>query len=229
MSGFYRQGWQKNRAGWIGSALLHAAFLGLILFWSLAHPARSVAPLKAILIDLVKAPALVSAAPGGTAALRAPPRQAVAPKRVGESPAAVKPPTDDVEARIQALANLRQAQGPLLATDNGGAGYGRGAGDGYALADFVRAQILRKWWPALESDAARGTPVAIKLKLDRAGVISDIRIVDQQRFATDKQFRGMALSARNAAMLASPIPLPPGKYDAVTEVSITLDPRAVLR
>ena len=59
-------------------------------------------------------------------------------------------------------------------------------------------------------------------------MISDVRIVDQQRFNNDKLFHGMALSARNAAILASPIPLPPGKYDAVMNIAITFDPKAVL-
>jgi hypothetical protein len=68
----------------------------------------------------------------------------------------------------------------------------------------------------------------MRLKMTRAGVISDIRIVDQQRFNNDKLFHSMALSARNAAILASPIPLPPGKYDAVMDIAITLDPKAVL-
>ena len=71
--------------------------------------------------------------------------------------------------------------------------------------------------------------MAIRLKMTRAGVISDVEIVDQNRFVTDKLFRGMALSARNAAMLASPISLPPGKYDAVMNIAITLDPKSVLR
>jgi hypothetical protein len=64
--------------------------------------------------------------------------------------------------------------------------------------------------------------------MTRQGVISDVRITDQQRFNSDKLFRGMALSARNAAMLASPIPLPPGHYDAVMNIAVTLDPKAVL-
>jgi hypothetical protein len=64
--------------------------------------------------------------------------------------------------------------------------------------------------------------------MNRQGEISDVRITDQQRFNTDKLFRSMALSARNAAILASPIPLPPGHYDAVMNISITLDPKAVL-
>ena len=48
-------------------------------------------------------------------------------------------------------------------------------------------------------------------------------------FANDGQFHALALSARNAAQLASPIQLPPGTYPATTEIAITLDPKAVLR
>ena len=61
--------------------------------------------------------------------------------------------------------------------------------------------------------------------MSRAGQMSDIRIVDQARFNTDKLFHDMALSARNAALIASPIPLPPGHYDAVTEIASRSIPR----
>ena len=126
------------------------------------------------------------------------------------------------------MAQLRAPDTALPAPDNGaGAGNGTGGGN-YTLADFVRAQILRRWWPQLESDAERGMPVAIKLKLSRNGVIFDVEIVDQLRFTNDKLFRSMALSARNAALLASPIALPPGHYEAVMDIALTLDPKAVL-
>jgi len=46
------------------------------------------------------------------------------------------------------------------------------------------------------------------------------------RFVNDKLFRNMAISARNAAELASPISLPPGHYDAVMNIAITLDPKS---
>ena len=138
------------------------------------------------------------------------------------------PPPDALEARIAALADLSAPASALPAPDNDGTAGGGGNGGGYALADFVRAQILRRWWPDLDTGAARGMPVALRLKMTRAGVISDVRILDQQRFNTDKLFHGMALSARNAAILASPIPLPPGKYDAVMDIAITFDPKAVL-
>ena len=220
--------WQENRAGLTGSLLLHLALVLLALWWGMTHPLAHRPPLKAMLVDLVAAPTVVPGPPGGAETpLRAP--APTAPKVQGVRPKASTPPPDELESRIAALAQLRAPDAALPAAENGASsGTGNGGG-GYSLADFVRAQILRRWWPQLDGDASGGMPVAIRLKLSRAGVISDVEIVDQNRFATDKLFRGMALSARNAAMLASPISLPPGKYDAVMDIAITLDPKSVLR
>jgi hypothetical protein len=219
--------WQENRTGLAASVLLHGLVLALWLLWSGQHPAQPAPPLKAMLVDLVNLPVVAPGTPGG-APVVARPREALAPKPLGVNPKGAMPPPDAMEARIAAMANLTAPASALPAPDNDGTAAGAGDGGGYALADFVRSQILRRWWPKLESDAERGTPVAIRLKMTRDGVISDVRILDQQRFDHDKLFHNMALSARNAALLASPIPLPPGKYDAVMEIAITLDPRAVL-
>ena len=219
--------WEENRLGLAGSLLLHLLVILTSLWWGLHHPVLRAPPLKAMLVDLVAAPAPLPGPPGrASAPLRAP--VPAAPKRQGVRPKAVTPPPDELEARIARMAELSAPDTALPAADNG-AGEGQGNGGGYALADFVRAQILRRWWPTIDSQAQRGTPVAITLKLSRRGVISDVRIVDQARFVNDKLFREMALSARNAALLASPISLPPGRYDAVMNIAITLDPRAVLK
>ena len=45
----------------------------------------------------------------------------------------------------------------------------------------------------------------------------------------DKVFRNMALSARDAALLASPILIPGVKYEKTQTLTINLDPKAVLR
>ena len=219
--------WQENRAGVTGSVLLHLFFLLLALWWGVTHPVARQPPLKAMLVDIVAAPANVPGPSGGAQTpLRAP--IPAAPKLEGVKPKAETPPPDELESRIAQMAQLRAPDTALPAPDNG-AGAGNGPGGGrYTLADFVRAQILRRWWPQLKSDAGHAMPVAIKLKLSRSGVISDVEIVDQQRFINDKLFREMALSARNAALLASPIALPPGHYEAVMDIALTLDPRAVL-
>jgi hypothetical protein len=219
--------WHENRAGLAGSVLLHVLFVAVILWWGITHPVIRQPPLKAMLVDLVAQPIAVPGPSGGSRAVLHAPLPA-APKIKGVRPKAVTPPPDEMEARIARMAQLAAPDTALPAADNG-AGAGEGNGGGYQLADFVRAQILRRWWPQLDSEAKRGVAVAIRLKLSRTGVISDVEIVDQARYVNDKLFRGMAISARNAALLASPIALPPGHYDAVMDITITLDPRAVLR
>ncbi len=219
--------WRENRAGLTGSLLLHGLGLALWLNWSLVHPKPTPPPLKAMLVDLVQMP-VIAKGPAGGALEQNKPRPAIAPRVIGVKPQATSPVPDELEARIARMAQLQTPASALPAPDNDGAAYDAGSGGGYALADFVRAQILRRWWPDLTSDSARGMPVALRLQMTRAGVISDVRITDQERFNTDKLFREMAISARNAAMLASPIPLPPGRYNAVMDISIVLDPKAVL-
>ena len=220
--------WRRDGKGFAVSLALHLAAALLFLWWHMGHPVPVHPPRDAMMVDLVSQPVIAPGRAGGASApVRAPER--TAPRVTGVKPQATTPPPDELEARIHGMASLTAPDTALPAADNDGYGGGAGDGGGYALADFVRAQILRRWWPALQSDAARGVPVAIKLKMSRSGTLSDIRIVDQARFNSDKQFHDMALSARNAALNASPLSLPPGHYEAMTEISITLDPRAVLR
>ena len=227
------QNWRLNGRGLAASALLHLAFVLLLLWWHFSHPLVQNPPLKTTMVDLVTVPVIApktTLGPAGGSAARvhtAAPR--TTPKPLGVTPKAVTPPPDALEARIRGFANLSAPDTALPSPDNDGPSAGAGSGGGYALADFVRAQILRRWWPDLGIDAARGMAIAMTLKMTRYGVISDVRVVDQQRFVTDKVFRNMAISARNAAANASPIALPPGHYDAVMDIAITLDPKAVLR
>ena len=218
--------WRDGR-GFAVSLLLHLAAL-LLLWWHFSHAVRPSPPLVATMVELVNQPVIAPGTAGGAALpLHAPER--TAPRVTGVTPKAPTLPPDELEARIRGLASLSAPDTALPAPDNDGYGGGNGSGGGYALADFVRAQILRRWWPSLGQDAARGVVVTLRLKMSRTGQLSDIRIVDQARFNTDKIFHDMALSARNAALNASPLALPPGHYDAVTTLDITLDPKAVLR
>ena len=138
-----------------------------------------------------------------------------------------------MSAKLRALAQLQTPDAALPNADNNaapGAGSGSGGGEGnYALKDFIRAQILRRWLPDLDVPGARNMPVEVRVRLLSSGVIDQVTILDQQRFNDDKIFRNMALSARDAALLASPIQLPPGHYQKVTVLTIDLDPKAVLR
>jgi hypothetical protein len=225
----------RLREEWGGMALSLALHVLLLLaaLWFLAHRPHAEPQAPVLPIELVVAEETSAPGPSATAAAparsQARPVQDSTPVVRGTRPDSVKPPVDEMTARLQALAQLRQPDSALPRADNDGPG-GNGSGAGsYSLKDFVRAQILRRWLPDLSIPGARDLPVLVRVKLLRTGIIDDVEILDQKRFVTDKPFRNMALSARNAALLASPIEMPPGKYERVQMLTIDLDPRAVLR
>jgi outer membrane biosynthesis protein TonB len=216
------------------SLLLHSLLL-LTALWYVAHrPALTDNQLHALPVELVIGGTMgqqASTAPATRLQIARPHPQS-APQPEGVSPTGTKQPEDELSARLRALAQLRTPDTPLPNADNsaapGGAGSGEGEGN-YALKDFIRAQILRRWLPDLTIAGARDMPVVVRLRLLRSGVIEDVDIADKNRFHTDRVFRDMALSARDAALLASPIQWPGGLTQKSQTLTITLDPKAVLR
>jgi hypothetical protein len=216
------------------SLLLHG-LLVLLALWYLAHrPSLNETQLHVLPVELVIGGTMGQTASTAPAAHLqvARPRPESAPVAEGTSPNGTKQPEDELSARLRALAQLKTPETALPNADNsaapGGAGSGEGEGN-YALKDFIRAQILRRWLPDLSIPGARNMPVLVRVRLLKSGVIDDVTIVDQERFHTDKIFRDMALSARDAALLASPIAWPQGHYDKTQTLTIDLDPKAVLR
>ena len=227
---------RQIREQWGGiafSAALHGVLV-LALIWYLANrPVLEETVFRTLPVDLVIGGTMGQDSSAPAARVQAARPQAdSAPVPSGTRPDSVREAVDPMTARLQALAQLRGADTALPNADTGSASGSGGAGGGdgnYALKDFVRAQILRRWLPDLDIAGARNLPVVVEVRLLRSGVIDDVRIVDQARFHNDGAFRNMALSARNAALLASPIQLPPGRYDRVTVLNIDLDPKAALR
>ncbi len=155
-----------------------------------------------------------------------------APVPEGVSPKARASPKDELSAKLRALAQLKTPDAALPNADNAAAPGGGGGGEGegnYALKDFIRAQILRRWLPDLSLPGARNMPVQLRIRLLKGGAIEDVAILDQERFHTDRIFRDMALSARDAALLASPIQAPSLRLERNQTLTIDLDPKAVLR
>ncbi|MBV9548846.1 MAG: hypothetical protein JO256_04140 [Alphaproteobacteria bacterium] len=220
----------RDRPGWALSLVLHLG-MSLLALWYLAARPLLAPPSRTFPVDLVT----LSPAPGASGALPAPrpgapkPRPAAAPHPEGVRPEAVQQPLDELSAKLRALAQLSAPETSLAAGGgNGDAGVGSGNG-GYALRDFIRAQILRRWLPALSDATSRATMVRLRLNVSNGGIISDVVIADGPRFRTDAIFHGMALSARNAALLASPIQMPPGNWPKVIPLEIDLDPKAALQ
>jgi hypothetical protein len=229
---------RTERRDWKGpafSALLHGLLL-LLAVWYVAHrPQLQETALRAMPVELILGGSFgqKDAHPAIRVQI-AHPHTESAPVPEGVSRKGTKQPEDELSARLRALAQLQAPDARLPNADNtaapGGAG-GDGGGEGnYALKDFIRAQILRRWLPDMTIEGAHNMPVEVRVRMLSNGVIDDVLILDQERFHTDNVFRNMALSARDAALLASPIQLPPGgKYKKETVLTIDLDPKAVLR
>jgi hypothetical protein len=223
------------------SLLLHGLLL-LLALWYLAHrPIIDQTQLRAFPVELVIGGTMSQgASPTQAARLQvAPPHPESTPVPQGVRPNAIKDLEDELSAKLRAMAQLKTPDAALPNADNsaashdavandGGGGDGTGEGN-YALKDFIRAQILRRWLPDLSIPGARDMPVLVRIRLLKNGVIDDVTIVDQQRFHDDRVFRNMALSARDAALLASPIQIPGVKYEKTQTLTINLDPKAVLR
>ena len=228
---------RTQRRDWKGptlSVLLHSLLL-LLALWYVAHrPAMRDQAIRALPVELILGGSLGQNDSHPAVRVEvARPHPESAPVPEGVSPKGTKQPEDELSAKLRALAQLQTPDAALPNADNNaapGAGSGSGGGEGnYALKDFIRAQILRRWLPDLDVPGARNMPVEVRVRLLSSGVIDQVTILDQQRFNDDKIFRNMALSARDAALLASPIQIPGARYEKSQTLTIDLDPKAVLR
>jgi hypothetical protein len=216
------------------SVLLHGLLVLLALWYVARRPEMQQTQFRTLPIELVIGGTMgqQASAPPAARVQVARPHPEAAPRPEGVSPTGKVEPLDELSAKLRALAQLKTPDAVLPNADNNAVPNGGGAGGGegnYALKDFIRAQILRRWLPDLSIPGARNLPVLVRVRLLQSGVIDDVTIVDAARMHTDAPFRNMALSARDAALLASPIQLPPGHYQRVTVLTINLDPKSVLR
>jgi len=159
------------------------------------------------------------------------PAPTVAPSTIQPAPDALPPPqADRLQTQLEALAQLRA---PGTAGTSGRAASGSGTGTGplaaYSVKDLIRAQVQRRWNLKLDELGERNVVVSIHIVLARDGSVMTAEIVDQKRFASDAAFYSIAISARNAVLLSSPLALPSGISDEDMDLTLNLNTRDVLR
>ncbi len=224
------------------SVALHGAVLALLLLW----PAfRDVTPprMVALIIDLVEsAPASGSPASGKDAAQTADARPETAPDparpRAEMTPAS---PAAKDAASSAARQNAAPSVGELLrgaeaahrgtaaaASGTGGSGIvdavdagGTGAA---SLKDFIRVQIERRW--QIDPDAPN-ILVTLRLMIAADGSVTSAEPLDSG--GQDRVLRALAISARNAALLASPLQFPRGTFAVTGEMIVDLNTREARR
>ena len=169
----------------------------------------------------------------------------VTPQLKPARPAAVKPakkpvpPVEDLAATLQSLSQQQQLQAktppsPDQQADLGQSNTNAGNGDigpmaMYSAKDFIRVQIERHWYLDRAAIGAGEFTVSLHLMLTADGHVSLAEIVDSMGYGEDAAYLAAARSLRGAALLSSPLTLPPGHYAEVKDMVLTFSPKAVLR
>jgi hypothetical protein len=220
--------------------VLHLLALLIVLVVFMKTAQQPSVPLRVVPIDLVVRLGDTTTAPPAARTLPVPVSRILSSHRreeanptpyEGVSRTGRKPvPIDNLDAKLRALSRLKMPERTLPALDIVGeadADASAGApGDAlYSLRDFVRAQVERRWNLNFGKLGKRKFSIALRVAMKKDGTIEKAEIIDRARYATDAVFRSIALSARNALLLSSPIPLPAGAYDDEMNFTLDLNPR----
>jgi hypothetical protein len=241
---FERSGRGLN-PGLIGSLALHLLALLVILFLLRSAPETRNSGPPIIPIDLVRlgektaspVEPLKALVPQAASPLTRK-QDAASPTPDSIAPSKTKPaPLDDLQTKLRALARLRQPQSlPQIENDTGISNMtatSDGAASGfeatYSVRDLIRAQVERRWTLDLGKLGTRNFSIPIHIAFKRDGTVLEAEIVDKERSKTDAAYREVAMSARNAVLLSSPLTLPDGRYSEVMNMTLDLNPRDTLR
>jgi len=232
-----REGW---RAGLVVSVVLHALVLSAIVLALGVAADRTDAPLV-VPVNIVE---LGHQTVGPRERVKADlPEQKAAPlsspdaKPVDLSARQKQPPPDDLQIKLRKLAQLRE---PMVDTDLARKGEGlsrvsamrpdAALGPDAKIKDFLRDQIEHHWSPDLSSLHGRNVSVPILVAITtKTGVITKAELVNNSDVGFDSAYEEIAVSARNAALLSSPLTLPPGRYPESMQVILTLNTADALR
>lgn len=230
--------------GILASVVLHllvalSAVLLLMRTATSPNPAQQVVPVDVVIRlaeqtrsppSPIEVPIPQGRARGARAAVQSSPRPAE-----GTSPMKTRPlPVDNLDAKLRALARLRQPEKslPALETERGttDAGPSGESGDAaYSVRDYVRAQAERRWNLDFAKLGNRKFEIPIRIVMQPDGTIVVAELVDKHRASSDAVYRAIALSARNAVLLSSPISLPGGQYEGTVNMTLVFNPRDMMR
>lgn len=221
--------------GVIASVLLHVLGIALLIFLMREQkepiPEFRLVPVT-VLLGEGEENASGRTAQSGTAPVKSTAhREPSTPKPVRVRENAKPTPADPLAAQLRSLAQLRQSSNAAAVSSRSASAGENGTQESsgnYGVKDLIRAQVLRRWSLDLDLLGQSSFLVAIHVVLGRNGQVLKAEVVDHARFRTDKAFHEIALSAKNAVLLSSPLILPPGLVGEGTEVTLLLNPRDAL-
>jgi hypothetical protein len=229
---------RESAAGLAFSVFLHGIALCLLLVVGVFGTEGSQGGLEIVPVEVEIDPQSASAqAEPPTAAFPQPEAAHPSDATAHGVARASEPVTDELKAKLEALAKLRQPDAVTPSEENGaerpesvasGDDIVSGPQGPFSVKDYIRAQIERRWNFDLAALGPKQVSVPIHVEITKAGAVLKAEVVDTAS-ADDPLYREVALSARNAVLLSSPISLPPGDYQDVMDMVLYLNPRDALR
>lgn len=224
----------ETRAGLLGSLALHLAAALLLIFVApklvkTPRPVESVVPVEVVeMAPPASAPSEV-AVPQPVAPREAPAKPRALP-HLPEQPRAELPKQTTVPApeTPPSLAGLNLSMAPSTGARGSGAAGARPRGL-YDVKDLIREQIERHWIFDRAKLPAGDRTVLLRVVINRDGSVAAAEILDDPQHGLDPAYQALARSARNAALLASPLAVPPERYNEVRDITLRMNPAVVSR
>jgi len=229
---------RESAAGLALSVILHGIALCLLLVVGVFGTEGSQGGLEIVPVEVeITNQSASAASEPPTAALPQPEAAHPSDATAHGAARASEPVADELKAKLEALAKLRQPEAVTPSEENGAARPDRvaknddiasGLEGPFSVKDYIRAQVERRWNPDLANLRNHEVSVPIHVEITKAGVVRKAEVVDTAS-ADDPRYREVALSARNAVLLSSPISLPPGDYQDLMDMVLYLNPKDALR
>jgi hypothetical protein len=146
----------------------------------------------------------------------------------------IVPALPDLQAELQALAQQQQTQARLEGQANSVMAFNGGdvmpnVSAVYRVKDFIRAQIERHWYLDRPAAGAGDFFVSLHLQLRSDGSVTSAEIIGGESFAASGAYRSAASSLRAAALMSSPLALPPGRYAEVKDIELVFSPKDAIQ
>ena len=105
----------------------------------------------------------------------------------------------------------------------------RGSLGNTPLKDFIRAQITRRWQVDARLLGDRDIVISLRLVLDADGSVEKVEILGDAAHQFDALYRQVAMTARNATLLSSPLQLPAGILGQRMDITVDLSTKDAAR
>jgi len=221
-----------------GSAVLHLLVVLALIYGHLPSDPREFSE-PALIVDLVEdqpAPAidpssvaspkpLASQSPGPSAA-----RTAAAPRDRSVLLRELFVLVEKAHEPVPVVVGAPEAASTFTPSlDSGQPDAALGQAGNEKLKDYIRAQVERRWQIAANNPGSAAWVISLRLVLEADGSVALAEVLPDSRYGNDRRYLAVAKSARDAALLSSPLRMPIGIPAVPREIVIELDSREATR